>query len=133
MKATIEALGGTCLDKQTFAWYGRFMNDSPIPEGMDPEDYGKCLWAAAFPDSEYEVGVIKALNGKPGFQLVWDEWGPGKKINERLGSSCEKFTQTYQTKRIIAAAEKQVRNKKCTSYKLSTSADTTVLELEMPV
>lgn len=62
----------------THKWYGRFMGDSAVPEGMDPKDYGKCAHALALKDAQagdYEIGVVPALDGGEGYDLVLDTWG----------------------------------------------------------
>ncbi|MES2459749.1 MAG: hypothetical protein V4671_04140, partial [Armatimonadota bacterium] len=69
-------------DQKDYKWYGRFVGDSPVPEGMKVEDYGKCQHAIGFAkgkkvdiphphmpkttyqingDFAYELGVVKLI------------------------------------------------------------------------
>lgn len=91
--------------QETFAWYGRFMGDSPIPEGFSPEDYGKCNHAIRIPGCGYELGVVKSVGGE-GYVVLADFWQDGG-LNTVLGSQGEKFKQIYlQTSDIMWAEEK---------------------------
>lgn len=64
-------------DQKNFKWFGKFMGDSTPPKGLATHDYGKCLHALALKDpkpNDYEIGVVKALDGTDGFDLVVDTW-----------------------------------------------------------
>jgi hypothetical protein len=79
-------------DKQTFCWWGNFMNDSTPPAGRNPRDYGKCDFAIGYkgvtpsngPSGEWEIGVCKALDGD-GYDLLMDDFGgPGAKLRKHV-------------------------------------------------
>ena len=72
--------------QKTFKWYGRFMGDSAVPAGMKPQDYGKCEHAVKVKGKSgaYEIGLIKRIDGKAGYQLVWDNWNGGYGLCEKV-------------------------------------------------
>lgn len=93
-------------NQKTFVWYGRFVGDSPIPEGYSVEDYGKCDHAIRIPGCEYELGVVKSKLGGEGYHVLGDFWSGGK-LDKVLGAQGEKFKQIYlQTSDIVWAEEK---------------------------
>ena len=98
-----KALGGELVkDKKTFAWYGSFIDDSPIPDDMfSPAEthrlrvgsreerqaamnanFNKCAHVIKFKGASYEVGVVKKEDGS--MRLRWDWYGPGGLI-QKLG------------------------------------------------
>jgi hypothetical protein len=90
IKASAVAMGGQYLDLKQFRWFGSWMDDSPIPDGMfSPEEttrlrhasreertavmnreMGKCDGVIRFPNASYDVGVIRKEDGT--FRLRWD-------------------------------------------------------------
>ena len=43
LKEACRQLGFEFIENQkTFKWYGRWVGDTPIPEGINIEDIGKC-------------------------------------------------------------------------------------------
>lgn len=100
LKAACQDLGLTFLENQTtFKWFGRWVNDydaddSAYKHGIDPKDYGKCHHAIRVPGSSYEIGLVHnpATNG---YKIVYDFYGPGRIIKEKLGAGCEKLVQHY--------------------------------------
>lgn len=86
-------------DQHTFKWYGRFMGDSEegrsLAKRLPASEWGKCQHALVVPgDSEaYEIGVVNALDGGEGYDLVFDSWGPGKVLVERAGAGLTKLAE----------------------------------------
>ena len=82
--------------QQNFRWYGRFMNDSQVPQGFSPNEYGKCLHAIAVPGNSqaYEVGVVRNPNGR-GWSLLWDAWSGGFGLQDRIGEGACRLKQRY--------------------------------------
>jgi len=78
-------------DQKTHAWYGQFVGDSPLPEGMKVEDLGKCDHAIRVPGCSYEVGVIKKGQN---YGLVWDYWRSGG-LTEKIGKDGGLLKQAY--------------------------------------
>lgn len=104
----LDALAKVCTNlgaefrwnQPTHAWFGRFMNDwnsdRAAARQRDPATFGKCLHAIRAPgyrSGDYEIGVVQNTSGT--YDLVYDEWGPGRRINETLGEGCAKFAQPY--------------------------------------
>ena len=76
--------------QKTFEWFGRFLNDwddprAAVNQGFDCENFGKCEHAIHVDGVEYEVGLCKRANGEEGFDLVYDVYGNGQKLENRLG------------------------------------------------
>lgn len=97
LKQAAEALG---LDfkqgQKTFTWYGRYVGDSQLAPGRDPKDYGKCEHALKLKDhraGDYEVGVVQDPDGS--YALLYDSWGPGKRLEEAMGRGLSKLKQEY--------------------------------------
>ena len=90
-----KALGLTLVKgAKTYAWFGRSVGDYPLPEGMTAAELGHCEHKLVLPGCEYEVGLIKRKNG-PGYEAIFDFFGPGQELEAKLGRGCEKFRQEY--------------------------------------
>lgn len=69
----------------TYRWFGRWLNDWSDSEraaslrGRDPKTFGHCEHAIRIKgnSSAYEIGVCPRLDGKPGYDLVYDAYGAG--------------------------------------------------------
>ena len=80
LKDACRQLGFEFIKNQkTFKWYGRWVGDTPLPEGVKIEDIGKCDHAIRVPGCEYEVGVIKRGDH---YILLWDYYSAGV-LNKR--------------------------------------------------
>ena len=107
-----EALGFDLLrEKKSHAWYGRMVGDSA--EGIATarefgvENLGKCdhvLRLKTHQAGDYEIGVKRMDDGT--FALVYDSWGPGKRLEDAAGKGLQRFRQEY------AVAVTQARMKK---------------------
>ena len=93
LKAAAEYLGLTFVEGQKeWRWYGRWVGDYSNPDaaflqGIPPEEYGKCadhVLTIAGNETAYEVGVVRRRDGKPGWILLYDFWGPGKALVDLL-------------------------------------------------
>lgn len=87
------------LNQKTFAWFGKWVNDYHAQDaafnlGIKPEDYGKCDHAIKVPGSNYEIGLVK-VKGSASWKIVFDFYGTGREIQNRLGKKAEKLTQHY--------------------------------------
>jgi hypothetical protein len=92
-------------NKHTFAWYGYWVGKYPLPEGMTPEDLGRCNHAIQVPGAEYEVGVIKRDHH---YILFWDSWRAGGLEKESaLGKGAKRLKQAYAIERIKNEARKK--------------------------
>ena len=102
LRRACKSLGFNFKENQnTYKWYGKFMNDYPLPPNVKPEDLGKCTHAINVPGAEYEVGVIK---NNTGFELRWDFWGSGG-LTERIGRNGEILKQAYNVEITEMAAQ----------------------------
>ena len=102
LEAAAAQVGMTLRYGQTtFKWYGRFLGDSEsgrdLSRRLPASEWGKCLHALTVNGHEreaYEVGVVKAIDGGEGYDLVFDSWGScGRLITERCGDQLEKLAE----------------------------------------
>ena len=98
----LDALRAACTrlgfefreDQKTYAWYGLWASDTPMPEGFQVEDMGKCEHAIRVPGASYEVGVVPRRDGRSGYTLMWDYYRYGG-LAEVLGQGAGKLKQAY--------------------------------------
>lgn len=97
-------MGFTFMEGQTtYKWYGRYVGDTPLPEGTKVEDLGKCDHAIKVPGCSYEVGVSKVDNH---WEIKADFWYEGG-LDKALGPAGGKLTAAYGfTKAKMAARAK---------------------------
>jgi len=102
---TCKRMGGQLiLNQNTYKWYGRFMNDYPLPEGLSEHDLGKCEHAIKFPGINYEVGVVKSKTQKGAYSLMWDFWD--KSLKKKMGGEqAIAFKQHYTMEKGRLAAK----------------------------
>jgi hypothetical protein len=99
LKRACDELGLTYMEGQkTYAWFGSWVNDyhgedAAYKQGIDPSEYGKCEHAIKVPGSGYEIGVKKLPNGN--YTLIYDFYGTGRQIMQKLGKGCEILVQHY--------------------------------------
>ena len=104
LKAACSRMGFRFVAHQkTYAWYGSFMGDAPLPEGLTEEDLGKCDHAIQVPGASYEIGVRA---GKGGYRLLWDSWTDGG-LEERVGVDASRLKQAYG----VELARREARRK----------------------
>ena len=87
-------------NQETYRWYGKYMGDSPLPEGFTPEDLGKCHHAIRVEGASYEIGVLHR-QGK--YQLLWDSWQSGG-LERVLGPGAGRLKQAYAIERVAKEA-----------------------------
>ena len=110
LKVACEALGVEFVEgKQTFRWYGRSVGDAPLPEGFAAQDMGKCEHCLRLPGNTnaYEVGLVRRRDGKPGYQLMYDEWQGGFGLEAVIGQKAGRLKQQYAAQ----VAVRQMRKK----------------------
>lgn len=98
LRRAAERCGLELIEGQkTYKWFGRFVGDSPMPEGFCWTDgkgtrfgvgkqmLGTCDHALRVKDdaSAYEVGVYQTGPGEYG--IVWDWWMEGYGLQEKIG------------------------------------------------
>ena len=114
-------LGGELvLGQRTHRTYGRFVGDSA--EGAQfvaergEDAIGKCDHAIRLKNSgshDYEIGVVPSLDGD-GYSLVYDSWGPGKRLEAAFGTGLNGIKREYAA----AVATKAVERKMGRRYKV---------------
>lgn len=103
LKKACNELGLQFVNNQkTYKWFGKFMNDWPLPEGLSPEELGKCDHAIRVPGAEYEIGVKK--NGKY-YELLYDFWSSGG-LEDKLGSGLSELKKAYHKQAVRDFAKK---------------------------
>lgn len=96
-------------NQKTYKWYGRFMGDYQMPEGMTENDLGKCDHAIRVKGAAshtYEVGVIKNKNSE-GYSLFYDFFQGGYGLEEKVGKQMGLLKQEYTVQAIL----NKVKNK----------------------
>lgn len=100
LEAACKRLGFKFMRGQkTWKWFSRYMADyheadAAYHHGIRPEDYGKSDHAIQVPGAEYEIGVVRRPDGKPGYVLVFDFFD--NNLTTKVGGrGCEKIKQAY--------------------------------------
>jgi len=97
-------LGGQLVrDVDRYKWYGRWMRDSPLPEGVPEEDLGKCAHVIRFPRASYEVGLVRQADGT--YTVQYDDWRQGG-LAPIVGEGAAKLLQAFGVETSIAHAHK---------------------------
>jgi hypothetical protein len=106
LKTACKNLGFTFIENQkNYKWYGRWVGDTPMPEGLTTEDLGKCDHVISVPGCSYEVGVVKNKNGK-GYSLQYDYYRRGG-LEQVIGKYAAPIKQEY----ITEVTKKAIKNK----------------------
>lgn len=112
LAAVCAALGlELVLNADTYKWYGRWVNDfrgaeAAVDNGHDPKNFGKCVHKIRRKDGQgYEIGLVARLDGEPGFEMIYDNWGAGGRAIEELAgkglTTLKKALSTEVTTRIM--------------------------------
>ncbi len=99
-------------DQKVYKWWGSSVGDYPLPEGFTAEDLGKCDHAIRVKGDKhaYEVGVVRARNGKQGYVLHWDFFNNGYGMQAQVGENCKHLRQAYAVEVAKKAAKRQGMN-----------------------
>ncbi len=110
LRAACNQLGFQFIEgAKTYAWYGRWVGDTKLPEGLKIEDLGKCDHAIHVPGAKYEVGVVRTHSG---YELRWDYWQSGGLMEKLGGQNAGRLVQAYsieKTKREAARMGQHVK------------------------
>jgi hypothetical protein len=95
--------------QEKYKWWGHSVGDYPIPAGFKASDLGKCAHAIRIPDNKnaYEIGVCPKKDGKPGYALLWDFYGGGYGMQEKVGNNGILLKQAYT----MARSAKELKKK----------------------
>jgi Protein of unknown function (DUF1257) len=104
LETAAKTFGGIFVRNQTtYRWYGRYMGDTPLPEGVKQSDLGKCSHVIKLPNAGYDVGVVQQTDGT--FRLMFDYWGPGQELVKTFGTNMEKLIQQYNKAVVVKQAK----------------------------
>lgn len=119
LKKAAKRCGLRFRENQTsYKWYGRFVGDSPMPEGFcwtderghrvgtGPHVLGRCDHALSVEGkpNAYEVGVYST--GKPGeYGIIWDWWKGGYGLQDRIGTGRNDATKLLDEYAFAVAEE----------------------------
>ncbi|HQN37834.1 MAG TPA: DUF1257 domain-containing protein [Caldisericia bacterium] len=104
LKLACKRLGFIFQDnQQTYQWYGRSVGDSPLPEGFNVDDLGRCDHAIKVPECAYEIGVVKRGSK---YILLWDSWHTGG-LEKKIGQDAGILKQAYTVERIKKDAKRK--------------------------
>ncbi len=81
--------------QRVYEWYGEYLGDHPLPEGISVQDLGQCDHAIHVPGADYEVGVLKRGSK---YLLLWDFWDEGG-LERVLGRNAGRLKQAYAIER----------------------------------
>ena len=79
-------------NQKTYEWYGRYMGDTTLPQGIAVEELGKCDHAIKVPGCTYEIGIVKKNNKHI---LLWDSWE--SQLRLAIGNNAGIIKQAYTT------------------------------------
>lgn len=97
LKQACQRLGMTFIDNQkTYKWYGHWVGDAPLPEGITTEELGLCSHAIKVPECTYEIGIVKRGSK---YILLWDSWHSGG-LEQKIGKDAGILKQAYSIERI---------------------------------
>ena len=107
LKKAAANCGLEFVEQKTFKWYGYHVGDYPLPPGFTKADMGKCEYALRIPGNKdaYEVGIARRRDGKPGYVPLWDFWGGGFGLEERVGKEGLRLMDEYAAEVAIAELE----------------------------
>ena len=92
--------------QETYRWYGRYVGDSSLPEGITADQLGKCNHALGVPNNPtaYEVGIVAQADGS--YRLLWDEWSGGYGLQEKIGKGAEKLIARYAIEKAVLECQR---------------------------
>lgn len=99
-------------DQKSIIWWGRFVGDTR--PNMTPEQiaqFGRVEHALRLEDhqqGDYEIGVVKALDGGEGFDLVMDTFGQRRLLGAVGGEAFGKLRREYAAAVALRKAKKQL-------------------------
>lgn len=105
IKMAAKRLGWAFVEgATTYRWYGRFVGDSPMPEGLTQQDLGKCEHKIVVPGADYEVGFRRNAAGN--WQAVWD-WFQSGGLHTIMGKDGSVLKQAYGIEKAKMEARKK--------------------------
>ena len=125
LKLACQRLGLEFRENQkTYAWFGRYAGDSPLPEGFTQEDLGRSDHAIRVPDAIYEIGLVFRDGA---WHLMWDSWQTGG-LEAALGKDCNELRQAYG----IEAAKLEAQRQGYSIYEQALEDGSVKLHVQVP-
>ena len=104
LKDACKKLGFHFMENQKhYRWYGKWVGNQPLPDGISEDDLGKCNHAIHIPAAVFEIGIVKKENS---YQLIWYSWIGGG-LQKAIGKDAGVLKQTYAIESVKRAARKK--------------------------
>lgn len=130
----LDALAKACEEvgmelvrgQTTWRWYGRFLNDwsdeqrAAALRGFKPEQFGHSEHAIRLKDrvvGDYEIGLVPRRDGKAGWEMLYDVYGPGHRLEQKAGVALVELRNQYAASVARAQLVKQ-------GYRVTTARNT---------
>jgi hypothetical protein len=86
-------------DQKTYKWFGRWVGDYKMPEGMTAADLGKCDHVLRVKDNPhaYEVGIVARDKE---YELLYDFWAGGHGLLLKIGQDAKDLRMRYDMETI---------------------------------
>ena len=105
----LEALKEAChrlgfqlkMNQKQYTWYGKWISQEPLPEGIIENELGRCDHAIHIPSAVFEIGVVRK-NDK--YILLWDSWIGGG-LQKHIGKDAGILKQAYALESVKRAAK----------------------------
>jgi len=114
-------------NQRSYTWYGQYVGDSQLAPGHDPATFGTCEHVLRLKDhreGDYEIGLVPRVDGEPGWELLYDSWGPGSRIEARAGQRLAKLKDE-----IAAAASERVLRRQGYRVTRTVNAETGAIQV----
>ncbi len=104
LKEACKKLGFQFMENQKhYTWYGKWVGNQPLPDGINEEDLGKCNHAIHIPAAVFEIGVVRRDNA---YILLWDSWVGGG-LQKQIGKDAGILRQSYAIASVKTASRKK--------------------------
>lgn len=104
LKDACKKLGFQFMEGQKhYQWYGKWVGNQPLPDGISEEDLGKCDHAIHIPAAVFEIGVARRGNG---YILLWDSWIGGG-LQKQIGKDAGILKQSYAVESVKREARRK--------------------------
>jgi hypothetical protein len=91
-------------NRKNYRWYGRWVGDTPLPEGVKLEDLGKCDCALVpLTGNGYDIGLVWN-EAEQSYDLRWDFYVRGG-LERLVGEDGFKLSQEYNYETVRKAHE----------------------------
>lgn len=80
---------------RSFKWFGALVADyegatAAVSRGYDPKTFGQCDHALRLKNAtagSYEIGLVRRIDGQPGWELLFDSWGVHGQLLEKYAGA----------------------------------------------